>query len=73
MKRLNPIEFITGFLMGSFLCFFIEGACAVVYNMLCAWRGWAGLSLAWWMLVPAPLVFGLVLGKAIASLHLEDY
>lgn len=73
MKKQNPIEYLTGFLMGGFLGFFIEGAIVIMYNLLCTWLGWARLNLAWWMLVPVPLVFGLVMGKAVASLHLEDY
>ena len=73
MKNLNSIEYLTGFLMGSFFGIFVEAASVAIYNMLCVWLGWARPHLVWWMLLPAPLLFGLIMAKAIADLHLEDY
>jgi len=69
----RSIEYLTGFLMGSFLGIFLEGTFAAIYNLGCVWFGWARPALAWWMVVPVPLVFGLIMAKAIASYHLEDY
>jgi hypothetical protein len=71
-KKLNPIEFLTGFLMGAFMGICLDLGFSA-YNLLCAWLGWAKISVTWWMLIPLPLVLGLVMGRAIASLHLEDY
>ena len=73
MKKLNPIEFLTGFLMGSFMGIILEGVFVIIFNLLSPWLGWARLAPAWWMMIPVPLVLGLMMGKAIASLHLEDY
>jgi hypothetical protein len=73
MKKLNPIEFLTGFLMGFFFGGCIESVFVIVYKLLCTWLGWRQLHIVWWMLIPVPLVFGLSMGRAIASLHLEDY
>ena len=73
MKKLNPLEYQTGFLMGFVFGFFLEGLLLIVYNLACGWFGWTRLNVAWWMLIPVPLVCGLVMGKAIAGLHLEDY
>jgi len=73
MKKLNSIELLTGFMMGLFLGFCIEGVLVLIYNMISVWFGWARLEPAWWMMIPIPFVLGVVMAKAIASLHLEDY
>ena len=73
MKKFNSIEYATGFLMGLFLGVFFESGFIAIYNLFCVWFGWLRWNLNWWMLIPAPLVLGLIMGKAIASLHLEDY
>ena len=59
--------------MGAFLGIFLETALAAIFNLGGLWLGWERLQLDWWMLVPVPLLFGIIMGKAIAGLHLEDY
>ena len=73
MKKLNPIEYLTGFLMGSFLGFYGECLFLFFIRLVCIWLGWVRLDIPWWMLIPVPLLLGLGMGKAIAHLHLEDY
>ena len=73
MKKINPIEFATGFFMGVIFGFFIDGVFIMIYNLLCTWLGWKSINLVWWMWIPLPIVSGLIMGKTIASLHLEDY
>ena len=76
MKKLNPIEYLTGFLMGFFSGIFIENIFVLFCGLIYTWFGWNRPELAWWMLIPLiaiPLVCGLSMAKAIASLHLEDY
>jgi len=74
LKKLNPLEFQTGCLMGAFFGFILEMVLVIFYNrLLCDWFGWNQLNINWWFLIPIPVLFGLLTGKAIASLHLEDY
>lgn len=74
MKRLNPLEFQTGFLMGAIFGLVLEIALIFIYNHLIRnWLGWNVLDLAWWFLIPIPLIFGIIMGFNIANLHLEDY
>jgi hypothetical protein len=76
MKKLDPIQYLTGFLMGAFFGFFAEGILMIFCSLLYKWLGRAHLELAWWMtllLFPVPLFLGVIVGKAIASMHLEDY
>jgi hypothetical protein len=73
MKKLNPLEYLTGFLMGSFFGLFCECLLLIFIKIISIWLGWMPLAILWWMLIPVPLVFGLVMGQAIARLHLEDY
>jgi len=73
MKKLNPIEYLTGFLMGSFLAFFYECLFLLFVRLVCIGLGWVRLDIPWWTLLPVPLLAGLITGKAIARLHLEDY
>jgi len=73
MKKLNPIEYLTGFLMGSFLGIFGDCLFLILLRFLRIWLEQAKLEIPWWMLIPLPLLFGLGMGKAIADLHLEDY
>ena len=74
MKKLNPLEFRTGFLMGSVFGFLLVTAFLSLYNqLLCVWFDWQPLIVEWWFLIPVPLLFGLLMGNAIANLHLEDY
>lgn len=76
MKKLDPIQYLTGFLMGAFFGFFAEGILLIFCSLLNNWFWRAQLELAWWMvllLFPIPLFLGLIIGKAIAGMHLEDY
>jgi hypothetical protein len=73
MKKQNPIEYLTGFLIGSFFGFFSECLFLLFFRLVCIWLGWVQLEIPWWMLIPVPLLIGLSMGKAIAHLHLEDY
>jgi hypothetical protein len=74
MKRLNPLEFQTGLLMGIVLGAITEGALIFIYNgILCKLFEWQLINLSFWYLVPFPLIFGVIMGFSIAGLHLEDY
>lgn len=74
MKKLNPLEFQTGFLMGAFFGFSIEAIILFIYNFgLSNLFDWPKLNLSWWWYLPFPLISGIFWGRAIASLHLEDY
>jgi len=44
-----------------------------LYNFLSRCLGWSRLDIAWWMLLPLPLICALFMAKTIADLHLEDY
>ena len=75
-KRLDPIQYLTGFLMGAFFGFVAEGILLALSGLLFTWFGWTRPEFTWWMpvlLIPIPLVFGRAMGRAIASMHLEDY
>ena len=76
MKKLDPIQYFAGFLMGALFGFFAEGISLIFCSLLYNWLGRAHLELAWWMvllLFPIPLFLGLIFGQTIASMHLEDY
>lgn len=74
MKKLNPLEFQTGFLMGAFFGFSIEAFFLIIYNFLLSnFFEWQKLNPAWWWYLPFPFISGIFMGRAIASLHLEDY
>jgi hypothetical protein len=76
MKKPDSIQYLTGFLMGAFFGFFAEGILLIFCSLLYNWLGRAHLELAWWMvllLFPIPLFLGMIVGKAIARMHLEDY
>jgi len=73
MTPQRSIEYLTGFLMGSFLGFVMEAGLVGIYNLLAGWLGWARFEPSWWIMVLLPLLAGLVMSKAIAGLHLEDY
>jgi hypothetical protein len=74
MKKLNPIEFQTGFLMGIVLGVISEGAFIFIYNgILSKLFEWPPIDLSFWYLIPVPLIFGIAMGFTIANLHLEDY
>ena len=73
MKKLNKLEFLTGFMMGIIPGLLIDLILLFLYNALCTWFGWVRLDVAWWMWIPLPLGCGLLMGNAIARLHLEDY
>lgn len=73
-KKLNPLEFQTGFLMGIVLGVISEGAFIFIYNaILRKLFEWQQLNLTFWYLIPVPIIFGIVMGFTIANLHLEDY
>ena len=72
MTPQRKLEYLTGFLMGVFFGFGING---LVYGAIwiAHWLGLPRLTITWWMLIPFPLISGLFMSKAIADLHLEDY
>jgi hypothetical protein len=72
MNKQRSIEYVVGFLMGFFFGFFLNFV-YYFYNFISKWLGWAHLNVTWWMLIPIPLVCGLVMSKTIADMHLEDY
>ncbi len=72
-KKYNPIEYLTGFLMGIFFGVMLQGGVIFFYSLICKWLGWGLISLAWWMAIPFPLLTGFFMASAIAGLHLEDY
>lgn len=75
-RKLDPLQFLTGFLMGGFFGFTVECLLLISCRLVYTWLGRPGIELAWWMpvlLIPLPVWFGLTTGKAIASMHLEDY
>ncbi len=73
MKKYNSLELFTGFLMGAFAGGVIELILIFIYNLLCRWRGSSLFIAEWWMLIPFPFISGILMAKAIAGLHLEDY
>ena len=73
MMKLDPIQYLTGFLMGVFFGFIAEGVFFIIFNLLCTWLKCTHLDIAWWMLIALPMLLGVITGKTIASLHLEDY
>jgi len=76
MKILDPIQYLTGFIMGVFFGFFTEGILLILFGLFYRWFGRGHIELAWWMLfllIPIPSCLGLITGKTIARLHLEDY
>jgi hypothetical protein len=72
MNPQRSIEYLTGFFMGLFLGLGMDGLIALVIRLI-NWLGNTEIHLAWWWLIPLPLLFGLFMSKAIADLHLEDY
>ena len=73
MKKYNSIEILTGFFMGSFTGTLSEWVLLDLYNRIGNW-GESGVFVAdWWMLIPFPLISGIFMARAIASMHLEDY
>ena len=73
MKKYNTLELLTGFLMGSIAGVLIEWAIIYSYNLVCRFRGSSVFVADWWMLIPIPVISGIIMARAIASLHLEDY
>lgn len=74
MKKLNPIEYLTGFLMGFFFGFFLDSVLFFLFKKINTESGEAPFP--WWLifvLVLLPVLCGMIMGRAIASLHLEDY
>lgn len=72
-RKYNRLELATGFLMGSLPAFFLEVAFLRAYNAVCSWSECGIIEFDWWMLLPFPLIIGVVMAIMIASLHLEDY
>ena len=72
MNPQRSIEYLTGFIMGLFFGFGLDGVIAVVIRLINNLRQ-TNFHLAWWWLIPLPLLCGLFMSKAIADLHLEDY
>jgi len=72
MKPQSSIEYLVGFVTGFFFGFGLNFI-FYLYNLLSKCLGWSRLDIAWWMLIPLPLICGLVMAKTIADLHLEDY
>jgi hypothetical protein len=73
MKKYNSLELLTGFLMGLFAGAILEWAIIYLYNLFCRWRGCSLLIAEWWMLIPFPMIIGILMAEAIAGFHLEDY
>jgi hypothetical protein len=44
-----------------------------VYNLFCKWLGCTQIVLTGWIMLPLPVLLGIIMAKAIAGLHLEDY
>lgn len=72
MNPQRSIEYLTGFFMGLFIGLGLDGLLMLVIRLL-NWLSIAKIHLAWWWLIPLPLLSGLIMSKAIADLHLEDY
>ena len=75
-KRSDPIQYFTGFIMGAFFGFLAESILLIFLSLLFNWLGWHSPPYYWSMvltLIPIPLVLGLITGRAIAGMHLEDY
>ena len=72
MTPQRSIEYLTGFLMGFFLGFGLNLVFFII-NLICNFFGWAPLKVVWWMLIPLPVICGMIMSKFIADLHLEDY
>jgi len=73
MKKYDKMELLTGFFMGLFIGTFIEAAVILLYNIFCRFIGARTFIADWWMLIPCPIIVGVFIAQAIASLHLEDY
>lgn len=76
MRKLNILEYLTGFLMGFFIGSMLESVLFFLFNKIYSLIFETPLAYSGWMiilLVPFPLISGMIMGKAIASLHLEDY
>jgi ABC-type amino acid transport system permease subunit len=76
MKELNALEYLTGFLMGIIFGVSLESVLFFLFNRVYNLISGTRVGFSWWMiilLVSFPLVSGMMMGKAIASLHLEDY
>lgn len=72
-KDYNPLEFVTGFMMGAVAGILLNFLLLFIYNLLARGLGWPRIDPAWWMGIPIPILLGIGMGRAIASLHLEDY
>ena len=76
MRKLNKLEYMTGFLMGIFMGAGLESVLLILINLVYSLVSETPFIYSRWMIIlaiPFPLVFGMAMGKAIASLHLEDY
>ena len=77
MKRLDPFQYLTGFLMGAFFGVLAEIILLIPCGLVYTWLGRPPLGFAgWWipvLLIPVPMALGLSMGRAIARMHLEDY
>jgi hypothetical protein len=76
MRKLNTLEYLTGFLMGIFIGASLESILFFLFNKIYVMIFETPFAYSGWMiilLVPFPLISGMIMGKAIASLHLEDY
>ena len=72
MNSQRSIEYLTGFIMGFFLGFGLNGL-FYVYNFICRFLSCTQVKVVWWILLPLPILMGLFMSKAIADLHMEDY
>lgn len=73
MSKQQPLEYLTGFIMGALLGFGITAIILVIYNLLCVWLGCAQMGFTWWNAIPLPLLLGISMAKIIANLKLGDY
>jgi hypothetical protein len=72
-KKFDKLEFLTGFIMGAAGGFMLQGLSLFVYRAVVGWLGRAPIEFSWWMGLPIPAISAILMGRAIASLHLEDY
>jgi hypothetical protein len=73
MDPTRHIEYLTGFLMGITFGLILECIIGFIYFLFCLWLRCTRPGLTWWwILVPVPLLLGIIMAKVIAGLHLGD-
>jgi hypothetical protein len=72
MNPQRSIEYLTGFIMGFVGGVAIDGLLSLILSII-KLTGGPQINLPCWSFLPLPIVSGLIMSKAIADLHLEDY